>query len=61
MVFVYSDVQWGRNAQIGFNAGDSLRSFSLPESLSALTEDIELHSNVNEEGVFVVRVDSKLH
>ena len=59
VVFLYGDMEWGENAQIGFNAGDGLRSFSLPESLTAETVDIELRSNTNEEGVFVFRVDSK--
>ena len=52
-------MEWGENAQIGFNAGDGVRSFSLPESLTADTVDIELRSNINEEGVFVFRVDSR--
>ena len=59
VVFLYGDMEWGENAQIGFNAGDFVRSFSLPESLTADTVDIELRSNINEEGVFVFRVDSK--
>ena len=60
VLFLYGDIQWGENAQIGFNAGDNLRSFSIPEALTADTLDIESGSNIDEPSVFVFRVDSKL-
>ena len=56
---MYGDIQWGENAQIGFNAGDNVRSFSVSEALTADTVDIDLRSNINKTGVFLFRVDSK--
>ena len=58
--FLYEDIQWGPEAQIGFNAGDGLSSFSLPGALTDDTVNIEEQSNVNRPGIFVFRIDGKL-
>lgn len=57
-LFLYGDILWGENAQIGFNAGDNDRSFSIPESLTDDTVNIEHRSNINETSAFLFRVDS---
>lgn len=59
ILFLYADIQWGENAQIGFSAGDNFRSFSIPEALTANTVDIEFGSNIDRTGVFLFQVDSK--
>ena len=51
--FTYTDVQWGE-ATIGFDAGDGMRGFTLPGSLTA---DVEDGSNVGVAGVYAFRVD----
>ena len=58
--FLYKDIQWGHEAQIGFNAGDGLSSFSFPGALTDDTVNIDEQSNVNRPGVFVFRIDGKL-
>ena len=57
--FFYSDIQWGRNAQIGFNSGDGYSSFMLSEALTEETLDVDERSNVENPGVFIFRIDSK--
>ena len=59
-IFIYHDIRWGYGAQIGFNAGEGLTSFTLPEALIELTSSIDQRSNVGEPGVFVYRIDGKL-
>ena len=54
--FLYVDIRWGE-AGIGFNAGDGVRSYTLPGSGSPATIDIEDGSNVGVEGVYAYRVD----
>ena len=54
--FIYSDIQWGEGV-IGFNAGDGVRSYTLPDSGSPAAIDIEEDSNVGVEGVYAHRVD----
>ena len=56
--FIYGDIEWGRAANIGFNAGDGIRSFMLPGALTAQSMNIEDGSNVNVTGVYIYRVDS---
>ena len=58
-IFLYEDIQWGEEAQIGFNVGDGHTSFTLPEALSYLALNVDEYSNVGEPGVFVFRIDSK--
>jgi hypothetical protein len=59
VMFIYEDIQWGDSGTtIGFNAGDQVQSFTLPESMT--TEgvlDLEITSNVGVPGLYVFRVD----
>ncbi len=50
---LYSRIQWGRRAQIGFNAGDGTRSFTVPGGLTGATLYMESLSNVGRPGLFV--------
>lgn len=59
-VFIYDDIQWGEEAQIGFNAGDGLTSFVLSEALSNQTLNIAEHTNIGQLGVFLFDMDSML-
>ena len=54
--FVYGEIQWGF-ANIGFNAGDGVRSFMVPGALTSASRDIETTSNVNITGLYIYRVD----
>ena len=42
---------------MGFDAGDGMRSFSLPGSLTPAARDVEHGSNVGVEGLYAYRVD----
>ena len=54
--FIYGDIEWGF-ANIGFNAGDGVRSFMVPGALSSDSLDIEEGTNVGRRGVYIYRVD----
>ena len=54
--FIYGDIEWGF-ANIGFNAGDGIRSFLGPASQSFDSVNIEKGSNVGRTGVYLYRVD----
>ena len=54
--FIYDVIEWGV-ANIGFNAGDGVRSFMLPGALTVQSRDIQERSNVGRTGVFIYRVD----
>ena len=54
--FIYGEIEWGF-ANIGFNAGDGVRSFIGPASHSFNSVDIEKRSNVGRSGVYIFRVD----
>ncbi len=56
---LYSRIQWGPRAQIGFNAGDGNRSFTVPGGLTGATLHMESFSNVGRPGLFVYQVDGK--
>ena len=56
-VFLYSDIQWGRRTQIGFNAGDGYSFFMLNEALTDEIVTIDERSNVEMPGMFVFRID----
>lgn len=62
VVFIYSDIQWGRDqAVIGFNAGDHIRSFTLPGSpCIGADRNLESSSNVGRSGTYVFRVDQDI-
>ena len=53
VLFLYGDIEWG-SANIGFNAGDNLRFFTVPGTDS---RDIEEGTNVGRRGVYIFRVD----
>ena len=54
--FIYADIQWGMGG-IGFNAGDGVRSFTVPRSRTLSARVIEESSNVGVTGVYAFRVD----
>ena len=58
-VFIYKDINWGEQAQIGFNVGDGYTSFIFPEALSDQTLGVAECSNVEKPGVYIYRIDSK--
>ena len=55
--FIYGDIQWGDDANIGFNAGDGTSSFMLPGALTNQVLNIDEGSNVGVTGVYIHRVD----
>lgn len=61
VIFVYNDIQWGELVQIGFNAGDSGLFLMLPQALTVQTLNMANLSNIGKPGIFVFRVDGKLH
>ncbi|XP_023932267.1 sushi, nidogen and EGF-like domain-containing protein 1 [Lingula anatina] len=69
-IFNYKEVTWttgagsggrgglgGTPAQVGFNAGDGFRYFSVPGSRTSAIVDIESTTNVNVPGRWIFRVD----
>ena len=62
VMFLYEDIQWGSaQTRIGFNAGDTLQSITLTESLTI--DDVlnlENTSNVGIPGVYIFRVDQAI-
>ena len=55
--FSYGDIEWGFNANIGFNSRN--RSFTVPGALTINTIDVETTSNVGVAGLHVYRVDQE--
>lgn len=55
----YGDIQWGTDATtVGFNAGDQIRFYTLPESSSNNgILNLESTSNIGRPGTYVFRVD----
>ena len=65
-MFLYADglIQWlwsrdheGIPAQVGFNAGDGIRFFSHPDSMTDRLSTIFETSNIGTPGVWLFRVD----
>ncbi|KAK2168445.1 hypothetical protein NP493_1225g02057 [Ridgeia piscesae] len=63
-IFNYGDITWtagsasnGIPAQVGFNAGDGRRYFSVPGSRTASIVNVETTSNVGLRGRWVFRID----
>ena len=54
--FIYIDIQWGEGG-VGFDAGDDIRSFTLPGSQTPAARAIEAGSNIDIEGVYAYRID----
>ena len=59
VLYLYSNIEWGV-ANIGFNAGDNVRSFMVPGARTFQTRNIENGSNVNIPGLYMYRVDRRL-
>ena len=59
VLYIYSNIEWGV-ANIGFNAGDNVRSFMVPGARTFQTRNIENGSNVNIPGLYMYRVDRRL-
>ncbi len=60
VLFSYGDIEWGRRAQIGFNAGNGrFGSLALPGAGTDEAVLINTLSNVGQNGTFVFRVDGK--
>ena len=57
-LFLYSNIEWG-SANIGFNAGDGIRSFMIPGALTPQTRNIENGSNVDVPGLYIYRLDQR--
>ncbi|KAI0222756.1 hypothetical protein LSAT2_025993 [Lamellibrachia satsuma] len=60
----YGDISWkgkpgSKPAQVGFNAGDGKRYFSVPGSLTDAVVDIETTSNVKLPGRWMFRIDQE--
>ena len=55
--FIYGDIEWGNDANIGFDAGDGVRSFMVPDALTSQSINIEDGSNVDVTGLYIYRVD----
>ena len=53
ILFLYGDLQWGEDAQIGFSVGGGQFPFSLTEDAT----NVEHLSNVGIPGVFVISLD----
>ena len=59
-MFLYHDIQWSseRDTTIGFNAGDGVNSYTVPESLTADgVLNLGSTSNVGIPGTYIYRVD----
>ena len=55
--FIYGDIQWSSDANIGFNAGDGTSYFMVPSALTNQALNIDEGSNVGMTGVYIYRVD----
>ena len=56
IIYIYNDIKWGQGG-MGFNAGDGVKSFTLPGSLTPAARDVEYGSNVDVTGLYAYRVD----
>jgi len=56
IIYIYNDIKWGQGG-MGFNAGDGVKSFTLPGSLTPAARDVEYGSNVGVTGLYAYRVD----
>ena len=59
VMFLYHDIQWSSGTTtIGFNAGDEVNYFTVPESLTADgVLNLDSTSNVGIPGMYIYRVD----
>ena len=57
-MFLYHDIQWSSHTTIGFNAGDGVHHYTVPESLTADNVlNLDNTSNVGIPGMYIYRVD----
>ena len=61
VIFLYTDIQWiktnaNSTAQVGFDAGDGLSVYTLPESRTDAIINVTRTSNVGMPGVWVFKV-----
>ena len=57
-MFLYNDIQWSSGTTIGFNAGDGVNYYTVPESLTADgVLNLDNTSNVDIPGMYIYRVD----
>ena len=56
-MFLYRDIQWSSGTTIGFNAGDGVHYYTVPESLTAGVLNLDNTSNVCIPGMYLYRVD----
>ena len=57
-MFLYHDIQWTSRTTIGFNAGDGVHYYTVPESLVANNVlNLDNTSNVGIPGMYIYRVD----
>ena len=61
VMFLYRDIQWGSSdTTVGFNAGDGVRGYKLPEAnTTGGVLNLEISSNVGIPGAFYFRVDQE--
>ena len=57
-MFIYDDIQWEDDTQIGFNFGDGENSLTIPQTFLDRILNISELSNTGERGVFIFRLDS---
>ena len=59
--YIYIDIQWGGPTQLGFNAGDGMNSFTLPDTFNTSADvlNLESTSNVGIPGCYIFRVDTQ--
>lgn len=59
VIFLYADglIQWSLGAQAGFNAGDDVRSTTIPEPPTEHIINITSTSNIGVLGKYLFRVD----
>ena len=57
-MFLYHDIQWSSGTTIGFNAGDGVHYYTVPESLTTDgVLNLDNSSNVGIPGMYIYRVD----
>ena len=59
-MFLYHDIQWSSGTTIGFNAGDGVHYYTVPESLTTDgVLNLDSTSNVDLPGMYIYRVDQE--
>ena len=58
-VFIYDDIQWEYETQIGFNFGDGENFLTISQTFLDQVLNISELTNIGNPGVFIYRLDSK--